>query len=369
MSNSGKYCFVYIQASHYRKELFECFDKNLECDFVVGRQIGDIKVMDMSQFRNAVFYVTNRMKGDTVFWQSGVLSFVFKQYKAFYITGDPHCLSTWLFLLIGRLLRKKITIGTHGLYGKESIRQKRIKCFMYSLAYNIVVYNNYSKRLLLKEGFADNRVFVHNNSLDYSEQIKLRHLNLSDSIYRNHFRNNNPVLIFIGRLTRVKQLHIALQAIKLLNSKGYPFNLVFVGDGTERDHLETLTKEMHLTDLVWFYGACYNQRENAVLIHNAEICIAPGNVGLTAMHVMMYGTPVITHDNFPLQMPEFEAIVPSKTGAFFKYGEAGSLADTILSWCVNHPDRETVRKECYHEIDTNWTTEVHYSRIVEALNS
>lgn len=369
MKKEGKYCFVYIQASHYRKELFEYFDKNLECDFVVGRQIGDIKVMDMSHFRNDVFYVTNHMKGDTVFWQSGVLSFVFKGYKAYYITGDPHCLSTWLFLLIGRVLHKKITVGTHGLYGKESSGQKRIKCLMFSLAHNIVVYNNYSKRLLLNEGFADNRVFVHNNSLDYSEQIKLRHLDLSNRIYEDHFKNANPVLLFIGRLTKVKQLHLALEAITRLNEKGQSYNLVFVGDGVERENLEAQATEMRLNNQVWFYGACYDQRENALLIHNADICIAPGNVGLTAMHVMMFGTPVITHDYYPMQMPEFEAIVPSKTGSFFTFGDASSLADTIMKWSMEHPDREAIREECYHEIDTNWTTEVHYSRIIEALNS
>ena len=38
------------------------------------------------------------------------------------------------------------------------------------------------------------------------------------------------------------------------------------------------------------------------------MCVSPGNVGLTAIHSLTYGTPVLTHDNFNFQMPEAEAI-------------------------------------------------------------
>lgn len=57
---------------------------------------------------------------------------------------------------------------------------------------------------------------------------------------------------------------------------------------------------------------------NAELIYNADLCVAPGNIGLTAMHAMMFGCPCISHNDFSWQMPEFEAIVPYKTGNFLK---------------------------------------------------
>lgn len=37
---------------------------------------------------------------------------------------------------------------------------------------------------------------------------------------------------------------------------------------------------------VWFYGSCYDEQTNAELIYNADMCVAPGNVGLTAIHAM-----------------------------------------------------------------------------------
>ena len=44
--------------------------------------------------------------------------------------------------------------------------------------------------------------------------------------------------------------------------------------------------------------------------------VSPGNVGLTAIHSLSYGTPVLTHNNFNNQMPEVESIQPGFNGYF-----------------------------------------------------
>lgn len=124
--------------------------------------------------------------------------------------------------------------------------------------------------------------------------------------------------------------------------------------GPEQDRLRSIANKLNLK--VWFYGESYKEEELSNLIFNAELCVSPGNVGLTAMHSMAYGTPVITHDNFPNQMPEFEAIIPDKTGKFYKDGSIDSLAHTISEWHKAHRmERDKVRRYCQEEIDRNWT--------------
>lgn len=83
-----------------------------------------------------------------------------------------------------------------------------------------------------------------------------------------------------------------------------------------KQQLQQQVKSYNLANNIWFYGACYDEIKNAALIYNADLCVSPGNVGLTAMHSMVFGTPVITHNDFKWQMPEFEAIEPGKTGDF-----------------------------------------------------
>ena len=117
-----------------------------------------------------------------------------------------------------------------------------------------------------------------------------------------------------------------------------------------------MATELGLEKNVWFYGPCYDEKELSGLIFNADLCVSPGNVGLTAMHTMVFGTPVLTHNDFPHQMPEFEAIHEGETGAFFTLDNIQSLADGISKWFVQKSNkREEVRKACMKEIDENWT--------------
>ena len=101
-------------------------------------------------------------------------------------------------------------------------------------------------------------------------------------------------------------------------------------------------------------GALYDESEIARYLYWADLCVSPGNVGLTAIHALSYGLPVITNDNFETQMPEFEAIEQGRTGDFFCEGDVGSLADRIELWLSRNPNREQVRQRCYEVIDTKY---------------
>ena len=130
--------------------------------------------------------------------------------------------------------------------------------------------------------------------------------------------------------------------------------------------LEFLASDLGLKEKVWFYGALYDEKKIAEFLYNADICVSPGNVGLTDMHAMTFGCPVISHDNFPLQMPEFEAIEPGKTGAFFKEDDTDSLAEAIRNWMANCGDREAVRQACYKVIDEKYNPHVQI-RIIKDI--
>ena len=190
------------------------------------------------------------------------------------------------------------------------------------------------------------------------------------SLYADHFGNNNPVIIFIGRLTKVKQLDMIVDAVSNMRKQGEDYNLVFVGDGTEKASLEKLVDGLGLKEQVWFYGACYDEKQNAELIYNADLCVAPGNIGLTAMHSLVFGTPAISHDDFKWQMPEFEAIKVGQTGDFFERNNVQSLAEVIRKWFAEKKDkRDEVRQACYKEIDTNWNPYYQMELIKEVIKT
>ena len=313
-----KLCLIFNAAPHYRKEIFDLIDKTYNAYFVIGSGIKDIKSLDMSNFRNKVVYTTDvKFKGRGI-WQKKILSYVFKDFETYLIGDDIYKVNHWIFLILCKIKHKKVYSWTHGWYGKETKIKTIIKKVYFRLFTGVFLYGNRARQLMIKEGFNPKKLWVVHNSLNYSLQISIREENLRSNIYISHFNNCNPNLIFIGRLTKVKKLEMLLDAINLLKNSGCNCNLTFIGNGTERDFLEEKVHNLELSNNVWFYGACYDEYKNAELIYNADLCVAPGNVGLTAMHTMVFGTPILTHNDFKWQMPEFEAIVLNETGAFFE---------------------------------------------------
>lgn len=354
--NNNNICLVYNYAQHYRKEIFQLLDKELECDFYFGDKMGDVKKLDYTYLSHFCGELQNKWIGHSFYYQKGIGQILRKRYNHYIFLGEVRCLSTWLALIFCKFSRRKIHLWTHGWYGKENYLERLLKKVFFRLADNVLLYGNYAHELMLKEGFAPEKLFVIHNSLSYSQQLKLRQNIATSCIYTDHFCNKNQNLIFIGRLTKVKRIDLQIKAMASLKEEQCNFNLTLIGDGEERSHLQNLVKIYGLENNVWFYGPCYDEKTNATLIYNADLCVSPGNVGLTAIHSLMFGCPVITHDNFAYQMPEFEAIQKGKTGDFFKQGDVNSLVLAIKKWFANsNLDRESVRNACYKEIDLSWT--------------
>lgn len=349
-------CCIFTSAPHYRTAIYQLIDKSYDCHWFFNDKKNDIKRLDYSLLKGTVSVQKLKKLPFGLTYQKGMISLLFKPYNDYFIMLYSNCLSTWLFLFFAKLFPNKKVYGwTHGWYGKESRYETFIKKLVFKRADEIFTYGDYARNLMIKEGFRPEKLHTLHNSLNYDAQIEMRNSNLASNIYEVHFGNRNPVLVFIGRLTPIKKLDMIIDALSKLNNRGELYNLVYIGDGPEKLKLEEMSSRLGVSEQVWFYGACYDERTNAELIYNADLCVAPGNVGLTAMHAMVFGTPVMSHNNLPYQMPEFEAIKPMKTGSFFEYGDINSLVDEISNWFVLYKNkRNEIRKNCYDEIDTQW---------------
>jgi len=331
-------------------------DKELSCDFVFGDKMGNVKKMDYSLLSHFKKEVRNKK---IIRWplnyQEGVTGLLDEGYSYFVMLGDYYCLSTWWCLLFRKRHNKKIYLWTHGWYGRESKIKAAIMKYFYSLSDGLFLYGDYAKKLMVKEGIPEEKLAVIYNSLDYDEQLKIRNGLTISEVYSKHFGNNYPVLIFTGRLESNKKLDMLIEAHKRLLDRNIKTNVILLGDGSEKERLEKRVSDLNLNEFYWFYGSCYDEKVIGELYYNATVCISPGNVGLTSIHALTYGCPVITHSSFSHQMPEFEAITPSLTGDFFIENDIGSLSDKIENWLKNnYPKSDVLKNKCYEIIDTKY---------------
>lgn len=362
-------CLLSITASHYRKRIYQLMDEHLNCSFIFGKDNSTVKRLDVSEFSDASD-IANKYVGKSNWYRQPGLSNRIREYNIIINDLGILCLTSWWIMILAKFRGQKVYTWGHWWYGREGFGKRLLKKAYDKLSDGNFVYGNYARDLMIKNGFNADKLHVIHNSLDYDTQLELRGSLKPTDVYTSHFGNSNPVLCFIGRLTPVKKLDQIIEAVAILKQKGIVYNVVFIGDGEEKDRLVAIVNNKGLVEHVWFYGACYDERTNAELIYNADLCVAPGNIGLTAMHAMMFGCPCVSHDDFPWQMPEFEAISEWKTGLFFKRDNVQSLSDRIEQWfVVNGKLREHIRENCFREIDEKWNPHVQIEIFKKVLKN
>ncbi len=361
MNNEKKrdVCAIFNIGAHYRFPIYKRMDEDLNCDFYIGDYVQtSLQVFDYTQLKGYKRKLRNKYWGK-FYWQSQSVRLIFKPYTHYIITGDPYCVSTWVILVLSKILRKTTIAWTHGWYGRESAIKKYVKKIYFSLYDKLMIYGEYAIELMRQEGIPSEKMECIANSLDSDRERELRNLLAPSSIFYDYFQNNYPTIIYCGRIQKVKKLEMIIDSVKILKDEGVNVNVVIVGKDDEGVHLRDYANACDIDKQLWLYGPCYDDKLLAELFYNASVCVSPGNVGLTAIHSLSFGCPVITHDNFPLQMPEFEAIIPNVTGGFFAWNNVCDLAKEIKKWIsLNPQQRLDVRKASFEEIDRKWN--VHY---------
>lgn len=356
----GKICCVFNYPSHYRYSIYKCIEENLDVDYYFGDKLDTkIKSFDVKSLKSFKGFLQNKFCYRGVY-QKGLISlYLSKKYNRFLITGESRNLSLWIILLLNIFIKKDIALWTHGWYGKEKGFSKILKKIFYKLPNHIFLYGDYAKKLMLLEGFPSEKLTPIYNSLEYFNQVKLRKTLSPTRVYKDHFKNNYPTLCFIGRIQTIKKIEQIIDSLRLLESKRQcRCNLVIIGEGGHMDMLKKCVIQNKLENRVWFYGASYNEEINGELLFNAELCVSPGNVGLTSIHAMTYGCPVITHNSFGFQMPEFEVIIPGVTGLFFEKDSIVDLTNKIYEWLTLATERSQIRQDCYKIVDEKYNP--HY---------
>lgn len=350
-----KICCIFNYGPHYRYPIYKKMTENFNVNFYFGDKLlenENIKKIEYKQLKGFKGEFSVKIYSHFIVWRK-LMTLLFKNYDIYILTGRTRIINQWFFLLLARLMNKKTYNWWHGFAPGQQLNRLRYykEKFFFSLFTGHLIYGDKAREYMIDLGFPSNKMTTIYNSLDYDKSLAHRKINLKSSIYTNHFKNENPTLLFIGRLTKVKKLEMLIQAHKKLIEGDFPCNLILIGNGPERNHLEFLSNG---NKRIWFYGALYDEDKIAELLYNADLCISPGNVGLTAIHAIYYGLPVITNNNFATQMPEHEAIIPSITGDFFIENNTDSLCESIKKWFSYKKNRDAIRDECYNIADAKF---------------
>ena len=345
----------------YRESIWQLLrdEKSYDFHFFFSNQnLSGIKSIS-STHHNKYHEIKNHFFLGRLIWQSKFLKdLINNKPDILILLGEMNVISNWVLAIFGKLFDTKVYYWGHGIYGNESILKRLFRFLFLKLAYGHILYGEWAKTKLIHIGFDKEKLHVVYNSLNYDSQKKHFEKLLKHPLPKKVYR-----LIFIGRLTKTKKIDQLLKALgKISNQIKYELNIV--GDGLEKPYLINLKNELGLSNIN-FLGPIYEEKALSELIFNSNVCVSPGNIGLTAMHSLSYGTPVITHNDFKNQMPEAEAITENINGLFFKKDNIEDLAEKILKSSEIKFDKHIVRSVINEKYNPNFQKKIFDNLILK----
>jgi alpha-1,6-mannosyltransferase len=128
-----------------------------------------------------------------------------------------------------------------------------------------------------------------------------------------HLPPNARLLVYAGRFTAEKKLHVLIDAVRKL---GRPYHLMLVGGGESLPHYPQIT----------FIPFKRDQRALARLLASCDVMVHPGDCetfGLIALEAMACGLPVVATGGGVAEL------VDEHTGVLVRPDSADSLAEGI----------------------------------------
>jgi 1,2-diacylglycerol 3-alpha-glucosyltransferase len=373
-----KAAIIYHFFAHYRAGVIKSLNASERWRYVwVGADIDSHDGIRATREWKLAQHVEAPFKAwGNVLWQWQVIRFaIVTDCDALVFLANPYYLSTWVATFICKLRRKRVLYWTHGWIAEDRFPKSWLRDWFLGRADALLLYGNRARAIGVRKGFDARRLHVINNSLDYDRQIIVRNslMEMSPNDVRATFAReigidrNAALLVCTARLIPSCRFDLLIDAVESLRKRRTrPVNIVLIGDGPERQALERRAREKMVA--VSFVGAVYDEVALGRMIYAADITVSPGKVGLTAIHSLMYGTPVITHNNFDRQFPEVEAVEVGSTGLLFSDGDAESLACAIERWLDAHPDKDRATVQaCFRRIDEAFNPHVQRRLIENAL--
>lgn len=341
-SSTEKTAIIYHFFPHYRAGVIKELSRAESIRF-----IGDSNGQDginCYKFQKEKYTHSKCYKIGSFLFQPKSIIAALKNFESYVFLANPNHVSTWIAALICRLRGKRVIFWGHGFLSSKKTLKNELRKVFFSLANSFYTYGYRAKQNAISLGFSEDSLYVGFNSLDYEHQLE----------FRKQLPPPEPSkalrIACVSRLTKLCRYDMLLEACALAHAQcGLQIEVDFIGDGPER---QPLTEQaIHLGIKTRFHGAVYDESTISKLFSAADITVMPGKIGLTAMHSMMYGTPVISHNNFEHQMPEVEAIAPGITGNLFRYGDVHHLAEILIQSKAQFSDRTKVRKNCFRMMD------------------
>ncbi len=246
------------------------------------------------------------------------------------LSFDFRIISNFFIFLQRKSMKLPIILWGHGFSSRQSSPKliRHIRKLVVQSADAVILYSEAGKKDFVKLGVPDSKLFVAHNSVDIQAIEK----------QPGNYPSRRKDILFIGRLVPEKKAAVLLEGFKIAKSRfSSDTHLIIVGDGPERNYLESIASNAGMENLIEFVGEKTSEDDLAQLFARSAICVSPGCAGLSIIHSLAYGVPLLIGDNEP-HGPEIEAFMENINGKYFISNDPNDLADRLVE-LLSRPDQ------------------------------
>ena len=232
---------------------------------------------------------------------------------------NPRLISNWPLLLIRKLLGKRNVLWGHAWSrsGPDS-RTEVFRHMMRQLADGLIFYTQDQLKQFNQRysDFIGKNLTVAPNSLYPLEDIE-------------SVQGDRDCFVYVGRLVKTKKVELLVRAFATAcDSFNEKCSLIIVGDGPERDFLQSLAENLGVVDRIEFKGHVSDLGQLKQLYSRSLMSVSPGYVGLSITQSFAFGVPMIVAESEP-HSPEIEAFIEGDNGLFFKSDSVEDLEEKL----------------------------------------
>lgn len=240
-----------------------------------------------------------------------------------------HVHGDWFMAILGgfiRLLLKKPVVLTIHASMKGGLWSKlgRIGVKPFLIIDKIITVSEEIREQLIEAGVPSSKIYVISSGVRLSQFYRVK---------KSYIKKDNPIILFVGRIRRMKGIDILIKAFRLVLEVFPNARLLVIGDGPSRAELEELSLQMSLEEHINFLGMVPHHRIPKYL-SLSDVFILPsietskeGEGRPTALiEAMAAGMPIVASNIYGIP----EIIRNGENGLLTNQGAFIQLAENII---------------------------------------
>lgn len=290
-------------------------------------------------------------------------------YDLVYVEGNPRYVSLALLATLLRLTGRRVVLWTmiHSFRGSRLGLTLRLT--WYRIFSQLLVYSDTEAEYLSAKGFSGQIVGI-NNGVDYDVISKATEAWPSSRLTKwrdDKGIGNRLVILSCARLDKKNKFEQILEVLPQLVKRCPTLMWCVIGDGPERISLEIKMQQLGLASHVRFLGRIYDENEQAPWFLSSQLLVHPGAIGLTLLHAMAFGLPVVTHNNEKHHGPEFAVMRTGQHGLTYCEDDLTAITGSLLELLGNEKHCRVMGKAGQQLVKDKYNTRVMVGRFLEMI--